>query len=235
MKKLFSILLVAGALLISVNSASANQFPEPSEPVCVEGQVAIENDVEFEQHRSTYRWHIVSQTETEVTYRLQKKEWSWFWGQYWDNKHETRTFAIPTCLTTPVCNDPGGANYDSVLDKGEYHDASVCTPQTFDHSGSVGAPALPSCEAPVWAPTLTYLGHKVDENGNNIFSYTWTKVRDDVHNYFVWSGASKDNLDTAVLHNGETIDVNMYKVNTNWIKVAGSDQGCLGNFSAVTN
>jgi len=145
MKKLFSILFVLGALLISVNGVFASVKPEPKEPVCVEGQVSIENDVEFEHHRNTYRWHIVGQTETEVTYQLQEREFGWYfengwkYGWHWENRDETRTFKVPTCLTTPICNDPGGANYDPTIDPGEYHDASMCTPQTFNHEGSVGA------------------------------------------------------------------------------------------------
>ena len=165
MKKLFSILFVLGALLISVNGVFASVKPEPKEPVCVEGQVSIENDVEFEHHRNTYRWHIVGQTETEVTYQLQEKEFGWYfengwkYGWHWENRDETRTFKVPTCLTTPICNDPGGANYDPTIDPGEYHDASVCTPQTFDHSGSVGSSTC-SAVAPILAPVNPLIKRK---------------------------------------------------------------------------
>lgn len=125
--------------------------------------------------------------------------------------------ATPSCA---LCTDP------SALNNG---DVQVCR-----YASAAPPPQLASCEAPKYAPTVIYLGHKV-VNGDNIFSYSWTTVKDELHTYLVESGETHDNLDTSVIQNGETIDINMYGKTSNWMRVAGDDTSCIGPFSEIVN
>lgn len=92
------------------------------------------------------------------------------------------------------------------------------------------APKPPSCESPKYAPTVTYLG----ESGG-VFSYEWTEVDPNVNTYWINYGATADNLDQSVVVEGEYIDINMFGGSSNWMEVAGYDNGCTGPFSAITN
>lgn len=92
-----------------------------------------------------------------------------------------------------------------------------------------GAPPLPECEAPVYRPTVTYLG----QDGNT-FSYEWTEVKDGLHTYWINYGATADNLPHSIVVQGESVSITMNE-DTNWIEVAGYDNGCLGPFSEITN
>lgn len=93
-----------------------------------------------------------------------------------------------------------------------------------------GVPPLPVCESPIYAPTITYLGQTGDT-----FSYRWTTVRDDVHSYWINYGSSPEDLPYSLVVEGESVDITMYGQSSNWIQVAGYDNGCIGVYSEVTN
>jgi hypothetical protein len=92
-----------------------------------------------------------------------------------------------------------------------------------------GPPPLPECTSPIYAPTVTYLGQE-----GHTFTYRWTTVRDGLHTYWVNYGSSPDNLPFSVVVQGEEFSITQ-EADTNWIQVAGYDQGCIGAYSLVTN
>ena len=113
----------------------------------------------------------------------------------------------------------------------------TATPEETPYSASsqnglseAGAPELPQCQAPMFAPTVNYLGHDGDT-----FSYSWTQVEDGLHQYWINWGPTKDNLPYSEVVSGEETTITMYGVHTNWIEVAGYSNGCLGPFSLITN
>ncbi len=94
-----------------------------------------------------------------------------------------------------------------------------------------GAPELPFCVAPLWAPTVTYDGQKGDT-----FSYHWTTVKEGLHTYLVKYGFTKDFLPYNVIVHEEKVSITMYGGHTNWIQVFGYEEpGCVGPGSIVLN
>lgn len=111
----------------------------------------------------------------------------------------------------------------------------IATPapeQGFHQPDGATAPTLPLCAAlPSWAPTVTYLG-KV----GNTFSYTWTTVKDGLHDYWVDWGFTPTSLRYSMVVHEEKVSITMFGGNSNWMKVAGYiEPGCFGPFSLVTN
>ncbi len=118
---------------------------------------------------------------------------------------------------------------DEVCTKPDSEPQSQTEPRS-EQLTSAGAPDGPRCEAPTWAPTLTYVGR---ENGDPKFQ--WTMVKDGLHTYVMWYGPSKDQLLWNTIVTGESITLHFVPKGTIWAKVAGYDQGCLGPFSILVD
>ena len=129
---------------------------------------------------------------------------------------------LPACVVPEppkLCEDKTSLNYG---------DTGDCR-----YSGASSALVGPSCEAPTWAPTITEVG-RVDSD--TIF-VEYTPVRDDINTYLVWYGLSQDNLLWNVITEGERVEISGQELVGRhvWVKVAGYDEGCTGNFSLVVD
>lgn len=152
----------------------------------------------------------------------------------------------PTCTPTPTptvgptstpnpCDDEKGCDNSTPAPTPEPTVEPTPVDNT-DHSIQLGgAPQGPACEKPLYAPTPTYLGETHDKDGNAVFSYSWTTVKDGLHSYWIEYGATKNSLPYSVVVNGESVSLTMFGASSNWMRVAGYDQGCIGSFSAVVN
>jgi cell division septation protein DedD len=134
--------------------------------------------------------------------------------------------ATPTPTSTPVdecekeCNESTPTPSPTPVDP---------TPQPVNLV--VGAPEGPKCDAPTWAPTLTYHGR--DVNGDPTFQ--WTTVKDGLHTYVLWYGPAENQLLWNTIVTGESVTLHHTPTGNIWAKVAGYDQGCTGPFSLTVD
>lgn len=129
---------------------------------------------------------------------------------------------LPAC---PVDVCPNLDGIQETLPGGMMFSGASCVPFVQDHSGPVAAPQGPSCEAPKWAPTLTFDGKE----------FHWTTVKDGLHTYWMDYGPTKDKLPYSVVVNGESFRPKVEWKGQTWARVAGDDQGCVGPFSLVVD
>lgn len=100
-----------------------------------------------------------------------------------------------------------------------------------EHSGSVSAPAEPICkDLGGYVPTIT----KVWRVDTDTVGACWTKPSDNATAYEIWYGSSENNLPYNVITNDLCIEINGM-TGTTWFKVAGKNEGCVGNYSIITD
>lgn len=87
----------------------------------------------------------------------------------------------------------------------------------------VGAPEAPHCDAPDWAPELTFNGSE----------FEWSDVGTD--QYWLDYGPTADNLPHSVVVNGNSFMPQVEWTGHIWAQVRGDDQGCLGPASQVVD
>lgn len=82
-----------------------------------------------------------------------------------------------------------------------------------------------------YAPTIT----KVSRVDNDTVSACWTKPSDNADSYLIWYGTEEENLPWNTITKNLCVELNEVPNTHIWLKVAGKSEGCVGNFSIVTD
>lgn len=107
-------------------------------------------------------------------------------------------------------------------------------PQTSNGGGLAEAPAwvAPTCSQIQFTPTVTSF-NRLSPTSVQI---GWTTVDSFVTNYMVWYGITDQANNWNVVVNGNSTTLNDLPANLSiWVRVAGTDQGCVGNFSQIVD
>ena len=134
------------------------------------------------------------------------------------------------CDATPACPIPEPEVLCTDTTALNYGDASG----SCRYAGPASAPQAPACkDLGVYSPTITSVG-RVD---SDTVMACYTKPSDNADAYEIWYGISEDNLPWNTVTKDLCVELSGNElVNTHvWLKVAGKSEGCVGNFSIVTD
>lgn len=99
--------------------------------------------------------------------------------------------------------------------------------ETHSDPGPAGVPALPICPVIRNRPTITVAKYL----GDQTMHLEWTMVEDYVHDYVIKYSLVKGTDMWATVVHGQESDIHFLLPGNNWFRVAGTKDGCVGDYS----